>query len=289
MTTNCAWVLLCCGLLLVCFPVSAEDAIEGQAVDEAQRFVVEPVLIKVGRKFEGVDDRDAFRLGLEPGTQVTLMLTSPRLSILPRPRSMSIDAFEDDAGNSLIVEEKDPIILVQGAMNWNPSLEASRLVSLRVYGRGTPAKDAKAIHLRGTMRFMTASESQWHEHDNVGLTVGNKVNAGPVTCEITRVRQRGQVDEPKRWTRVTLQFDETWPELAEVEFRDADGRRIKKVHINQSIGYGEDKRLRKRLTYDIETLEHSATVKFRLWTDMQEVEAPIDLTIGLDLGGRATF
>lgn len=275
---------LCLIAIIAALPARPEDQQRERA--KQPMISVQAASIQIGQTVEGNEDgNDYMAMGFAPGSKVYLLLKANRGRIIAQDWSMRNDSISDDLGNDMMPKlPKGPNKPPQGGLLLSTHRDGE-LATLYCYASRVPGKGAESIRVKGDLTFYHASKQATHQQ-TVDLVAGKEIAAGPIRCVLTRTDVRDG-DKPSR--SVTLDFPDTMPGLAEVDFYREKGGKLKKYVGYSGTYQDKDGNLRKTMTFLILPDLDRALIRFTVWTDLNQITLPLDMKMGLDLAGEAKF
>jgi hypothetical protein len=215
------------------------------------------------------------------GTAVTLLVALPGGGLVRfNDQATHFTKFADDKGNDLLQEpDPRPAYPVRPFFGNVPKDGATANVS--VYAPLLPAKDAREITLQGVLVFRSATRQTTAEQADVQLTDGNLITAGPYELGIGKVTAP---DAPQANGHVTLmlQAHQDLSEIVSIKFFDAAGNEVPSSERGWGSS-GAGSTLSTYQNYDLAQKPDAVTVKITYWTDLRDIEVPLDVKIGLGL------
>jgi len=212
------------------------------------------------------------------GSSLALLVQREAGGIIAVDRKKSAVSLRDDQGNDLMLEDGQRAHGAGIGMTPNIS-EDGKAVMLEVSGPQAPAADAKRLSVTGKVVLRCASQSTVHRNEQVALAVDSTVSAGDLTYTITEVGKPDWGDDP---LEVTLHIETDDTQLKSVVFKDADGAVIESREGGTMRMTAFDN-VRIDRSFTLKRQVDKATIELEVWTDMQEVAVPVDLSCGVGL------
>lgn len=187
-------------------------------------------------------------------------------------RGSKVTAFQDGKGNDL-----------KGEVGPFPKVSEDKLLArFSVRGEKPPAAGAETISAKGVVKARFGSKVATKTSKVVEAKEGETVSlTKELEFEIKKTGKPQWGDEP---FMVELEIKRDIPEVAAVRFYDADGK-----EVETKSGGGGRMSFMKRVTVSKEYKLARKLDKFRvemdLWTDMEEMEVPFDVTVTVG-GGK---
>lgn len=241
------------------------------AADDKPPATVSPIAIAITKQAKAADGEDIV-FGQE-GTEVTLLIRGGDKNVIAFNDDRSeLTSLKDSLGNKLNKPDD------WGFQFWQPSDDGSA-GTLKVSASGVPGKKATGLELKASLALVVASKQKTEETKNVSLTKDTSFKVGSIGC---KVAEAGKPEWGDAAMAVELEFKQDVAEIAEVVFLDSDGKAVKADRTSSSrFGFGD--KVQVTYGYELDKQIDVATVQFKLWTDMEKVKVPVDLSFGLGL------
>ena len=203
-----------------------------------------------------------------PGTQLSVLVTVPGGGLVALKKEKSkVIAFADDKGTDLLKVKSAFGIFG----HWTKISEDRKACLFNVQSKLVPAAGARRLLLEARIVLSRAKGRGVHKQVGVKAKKGSRINAGPVSIEIYRVKKPREGKDP---LRITLKIKGDGFES--IRFLDSNGKEISSRKTNWSpvsnpsyIGYALKQKV-----------EHF-TVEVVHWKDIQEVIVPVRLRAGI--------
>lgn len=230
----------------------------------------------VPKPYEGNDMMRAFNAF--EGTSLAILVHQPSGGLISFDSDASkIESFTDDKGKDLLKSSSD---FGMPALPMSPDFsEDGKAVIIEVNGGQTPAKGATSLNVKGKLIFKAATQKKSYTHKDLELKADAKVNAGPIEMTIGRAGKPEWGEEP---LEIVLQAKKRLDEIASIRFLDADGKEIESSPSgSMTMAFGDDVSVER--SYALTKKVDKVTVEISYWTDMKDLEVPLDLTASLGL------
>lgn len=179
-----------------------------------------------------------------------------------------LDELSDDTGQNL-----------KGKLWTFPNIsEDKKLMRIEVKGEEAPANGAKALKATGTLVIQTAEESTVLKSEIVAAKKGERMKLSKdLSFKISDTGKPQWGDDPQM---VEFEIKRDVPELAEMVFYDKDGQVIES-NTGGTSRMSMGKMVTLKLTYRLKRKVEEFRVEAKVWTDLEEVEVPFDVTLGI--------
>jgi hypothetical protein len=244
------------------------------AAEEKPTVTVEGIRI-VTKGYAGQEDLRAFSL-LE-GATITLMVFMPEGGIVDFKRDDSkLESVTDDKGTDLTkADKKNTWGSITGFDAWPKKSKDTKAILIDALTPAAPKEGASTIALKGKLIISVGTKTETTETKDVALGVGEKIKAGSLELEIERLG--------KGWGdyefSLALKGKGRMAIIKAVQFLDENGKEIESSPSG-SASYGEEF----TIDYQLKKKVSKATVKVECWSDLKDVEVPLDIKTGIGIG-----
>ena len=230
----------------------------------------------VPKAYDGNDMMRAFNAF--EGTSVAILVHQPNGGLITFDSENSkIESFTDDKGKDLLKSTGD---FGMPAIPMSPDIsEDGKAVIIEVNGGQTPTKGATSLNVKGKLIFKAAIRKKGYTHKDIEVKADAKVEAGPIEMTIGRAGKPEWGEEP---LEIVLQAKKRLDEVASIRFLDSDGKEIESsVSGSMTMAFGDDVSVERG--YALTKKVDKVTIEISYWTDMKDLEIPVDLTFSLGL------
>jgi hypothetical protein len=215
-----------------------------------------------------------------PGTNVALLFKTDKLSIIRFDHiNSALTKFSDDKGSNLLLKDEKNRFSTQG-FNAFPNLaDDGKRGIFEVGSAQLPAKGATRLSLEGSAILTCGAAKKEFENKDVALKPGSKIAGDKLSLTLSKAEK---ADWNGKKYQVSFHASQKLDSLADVRFYKADGTEIKSSQINKSEGGSGDK-WSSDVSYGLAEAVETATIKIMVWTDLQTITVPINVTASLGL------
>jgi len=238
-------------------------------------------LCVTGEGYGGNDENalQPFPFGTMSGTTVALLVQRPAGGLIKfDDESSKLDVFTDEQGKSLLV--KNNTFSSNGFGSFPKVSKDTKAAMIELRADGTPGKDSRAVHIKGTLAFKAAKERKTYKQSGVALKLDTKIDAGPIPFTISKIGKPAWGDGA---LEVTLRTQKDPEAVASVRFLDEQGKEIESTSTNSSF-----LQMGSQATYDqaysLGRKVDTVTIEITCWQDMTTINVPFELTAGIGLG-----
>ena len=192
-----------------------------------------------------------------------------------------IEMDEEESELKRLIDDRDTDLLASKGRFQRPGFgsfpklsDDTRAAVIEISSPGRPASGAKSITTSGTLVFKAATTKKTFKQENVTLSVGESIEAGPIKFKINAVSKPDWGDEP---LQVTLETNRDISELAEIRFTNDAGELIKSRQASSSRMGGLGM-VRIKHDYALAEKVDKVTIEMDYWTDMHDVVVPFELS-----------
>lgn len=213
------------------------------------------------------------------GTSIALFISHPDGGLISVDGDKcTLTSIQDDTGKKLDEgENRFGQPAARFAMD-NVSQDG-KAAMIDVEAKAVPAKGATAIELKGKLQLLTGTTQESVKSKKFAFKKGNQVNAGDLSFEVIAAG-------PPRFGSgaysITLRTKQPIDSVASWKFLKPDGSAVEtrtgsvmRMGFNQSVTIDQELVLSQKIEEGILELD--------VWTDLKEVEVPIDLNVQLGL------
>jgi len=223
------------------------------------------------------DEQKLRAFNMFPGTVLALEVEYPAGGLIAFDSDKStLEKLADEKGTSLLVEQQ---FGRSGFSMW-PRFSADQKVALiEASGGGVPARGTREIRARGTLVFRRAEKQAMAKCENVALGKGTRFEVGPFKLEVHSAGKPDWGDAP---LAVTFRTKQDLDALKTVKFFDAQGKPIEAEPSGSGrFGFGGDVTYER--TFSLSRKVEAATLEIVYWEDLETVEIPFDLKVGVGM------
>ena len=204
-----------------------------------------------------------------PGTQLSVLVTvaDGGLVALKEEKSKVI-AFSDDRGTDLL--KAKPHFGRSFFGSFTKITEDKKACLFSVGSKLIPAAGARMLLLEARLVFHRAKGQGVHKQVGVKAKKGSRINAGPVSIEIEKVRTR----EGKNPLQITLKIK--GDAFESIRFLDSNGK-----EISSRRSHWQQRSDAFHVAYDLKQKVEQFTAEVVLWKNLQEVVVPVRLRAGV--------
>ncbi len=271
-----AFRVLTLGLCMVGVLVSFMNGPQAFAGDDSKAKVMAYGLRVVPKPFEGNDMMRAFHAF--EGTSVAVLVHQPAGGLISFDSDSSkIESFTDDKGKNLLESTSD---FGTPGLPMSPEIsEGGKAVVIEISGGQTPTQGATSLKVKGKFVFKAASQKKSYTHKDLELKADAKIEAGPIPLTIGSAGKPEWGEEP---LEINLKATKRLDEVASIRFLDADGKEIESNESgSMTMAFGDEVSVER--SYALTKKVEKVTVEISYWTDMKDLEIPVDLTVSLGL------
>ncbi|MAE67691.1 MAG: hypothetical protein CMJ18_25840 [Phycisphaeraceae bacterium] len=215
------------------------------------------------------DDQTMRPFNYFPGTTLSALVVHSSGGLIELDDDASkITSFVDSRGTNLLEGEDR---FGRAGLGMFPSFsEDGKAALIEINGPATPARGATSISAEGALTFRVATRKKTFSQSNVALAAGTQIKAGPFTFKLTETGKPDWGEEP---LQITLEAKQDLGALAEVRFKDADGKLIesKSGGSMRSSSFGN---VTVQSAYRLARKVESVTFEIDVWADMRTVKVP---------------
>lgn len=208
----------------------------------------------------------------QKATTLALLLDGGGKSLIEVDQDNSeVETFKDDQGKDL-----------KGEVGSFPKVSKDgKLARVSVEGEEAVTPGAKTVTAKGVVKARTASKRETKKSKLVEVKNGEKAVLGDkLQFKIVKSGKPDWGDEP---FMIELEVKRDIPEVAELRFYDEAGKLIKSKQSGSSR-MGFMKMVTVSRDYSLARKVDKIVVEADLWTDMEIVEVPFEITVGV--GGK---
>ena len=254
-------------------------ATAAQAAEPAKTSVRACGLQVVGPGYSDADDHMGLRAFNQfGGTGIARMVENPAGGLIEFDDDASqLAEMKDDKGTDLLKTEQK-----FGSNGFSPFAQISddgKAAIVEAKSGGIAAAGATAIHLKGKLAFVSATEKKTYTQKAVALKKGEKITEGPVPMTISEVGKPDFSDNP---LMITLKANEELKGLAAIRFLDENGEEIESSAAGSSSMSGFGKVVVEK-NYDLSKKVDAVAIELTYWTDMKTIELDVDTKISVGL------
>lgn len=260
--------------------VAVLSLVSGVALAEIKVDVVGVQVTGKGYVAEGQNDVHALKpFNWHAGTRVGLMVTTDGKTMIGVDEDKSkVTAFTDDLETNFL--ESKGRFGRKGAKFDRPDLGKDRKgLVIHVESPGLPKKGAKTFTLKGEIVVLVGGESKLVKSKAAELKKGSKLVVGEHTFEIIGSGKPDWGDDP---LEIELQSSVSHEDFKAFEFYDAEGKKIESERGGSSSMTNFGKRTC-TVTFRLKKKVDQVILGLDMWTDLEEVKVPLDLTFGVGL------
>jgi len=221
-------------------------------------------------------DQDAFEhvsiLHSQKPVAVALYLTSGAKKIVSIDRDASkLSSLTDDQGTKM-----------KGRIGYFPDIAKNGSGAfVSVEGETHISSKAQSLILKGRIHVALASKTNAKRSKVVPARKGSKL----VLAEdlVFEIENAGKDDFREGRFGITLKIDRDIPMVAKVRFFDGEGKQID-ANSSGSGRMGFGRRVTVTRDFSLERSIKEISIEVDLWADLQEVEVPFDLKVGVGGG-----
>jgi hypothetical protein len=261
------------GIVIVLFAVITMPL--SFASDEKPTVTVEGIRI-VAKGYTGQDDFRSF-LWTE-GTTVSLMVFLPEGGIVEFKKDGSkLESVTDNKDTDLTKSvKKSAFGTVAGFDAWtSKKSNDTKAMLFDVVCPGVPKEGATEIAVKGKIVISLGSKTETVETKDVEIKLESKIKAGIAEMEISNLG-KGWGDYAMS---ISLKGKGSMSAIKAISFLDGNGKEIESNRGGYTA-WGEEF----TLDYQLKKKVDKATVKVEYWTDLKDVEIPVNIKTGIGIG-----
>jgi hypothetical protein len=262
-------------LILVVASFVAIAAPLSYAAEEKPAVTVEGIRI-VTKGYTGQEDLRSFMW--TEGTTVSLMLFMPEGGIVEFKKDASkLESITDDKGTDLTKSEKKSTFgTVAGFDAWSSKKSNdTKAMLFDVVCPGVPKAGAEEIEVKGKIVISVGSKTETAETKDVELKLDSKIKTGAADLEISNLG--------KGWgdyvMSISIKGKGSIAVIKLISFFDENGKELESNRSGYSA-WGQEF----TLDYQFKKKVDKATVKVEYFTDLKDVEIPLDIKTGIGIG-----
>jgi hypothetical protein len=228
----------------------------------------------------------------DEGTTLALLVTVPEGGLVSvNSERTQLTRLADDKGTELKAAES--AFRMHMGMQSRVGADGKACL-IEMSGKGVPAKGANSVTAAGTIYLQCGSRKLTARQENVALTPGAKIAAGPITFEISKVGKPESsfgffglaggpaATPPAEELEVTLRTNKDCTSIASIAFLDAAGKDLgAQPSTSSSVRLGRAMTVEK--SFVLPKKVAAATISITYWADLKEVAVPFDVTATLGL------